>query len=109
MAYLPGDNVTIKIPVRELRDLFNALEIARKGRERVLVRERVWSSRQRPRHLPVGSQSVIWHYYVPQNRWLLAIAHVYLARGGQVIGEPDPKQIRIDQLVLKPDPSAFAE
>ena len=92
-----------------MRDLFNALEIARKGRERVLVRERVWSSRQRPRHLPVGSQSVIWHYYVPHNRWLLATAHVYLARGGAVIGEPDPKQIRIDQLVLKPDPSAFAE
>ena len=35
--------------------------------------------------------------------------HVYLARGGQVIGEPDPKQLRIDQLVLKSQPSDFAE
>ena len=85
------------------------MEIARKGRERVLVRERVWSSRQRPRHLPVGSHSVIWHYYIPHNGWLLATAHVYLARGGQVIGEPDPKQLRIDQLVLKPLPTDFAE
>ena len=50
----------------------------------------------------------MWAYYMP-NGWALATAHVYLARGGQVIGEPDPKQIRIDQLVLKPDPSAFAE
>ena len=50
----------------------------------------------------------MWSYYMP-NGWLLAMAHVYLARGGEVIGEPDPKEIRIDQLVLRLLPPGFTE
>ena len=36
------------------------------------------------------------------NGWLVAIAHVYLARGGQVIGEPDPKMLHIGQVIFTP-------
>ena len=100
--------VVLYVPARELRDIFNALEIARKGRQGFLTRKRGWTGTRRPAHLPVGSRSVLWLYYMP-NGWLPATAHVYLARGGQVIGEPDPKELRIDQLVLKPDPWDFAE
>ena len=110
MAYLddPAEQVVLHIPAQELRDIFNALEIARKGREGFLTRKRGWTGTRRPEHLPPRSRSIMWLYYMP-NRWLLAIAHVYLARGGQVIGEPDPKQLRIDQLVLKPLPTDSAE
>ena len=100
--------MVLNVPARELRDLFNALEIARKGREGFLTRRRTWTGTRRPPHLPPGTRSVMWAYYMP-NGWLLAMAHVYLARGGQVIGEPDPKEIWIDQLVLKPLPPGFAE
>ena len=96
------------VPVRELRDIFNALEIARKGREGFLTRRRAWTGTRRPDHLPPGSRSVLWAYYMP-NGWLLAMAHVYLGRGGQVIGEPDPKVIRIDDLVLRSPSTDFEE
>ena len=99
---------TITVPKQELRDIFNALEIARKGRERILERRRVWAGSQRPRHLPRGSQSIMWAYYVPHNDWKLAVAHVYLARGGSPFGEPDPKEIRIDELVLRPMNSDYS-
>ena len=102
MVYFSGKQHIIEVPVQELRDIFNALEIARKGRQRILKRERVWSGKRRPRHLHTGSRSVTWHYRLPHNNWLLAVAHVYLERGGQVVGQPDPKEIRIDELVLKP-------
>ena len=109
MEHLDADErVVLNIPARELRDIFNALEIARKGREGLLIRRRTWTGTRRPRHLSSGSRSVMWGYYMP-NGWLLAIAHVYLARGGQVISEPDPKEISIDQLVLRPYLSDFAE
>ena len=103
-----GDYHTISVPKRELRDIFNALEIARKGRERILERRRVWAGSQRPRHLPRGSQSIMWAYYVPHNDWKLAVAHVYLARGGSPFGEPDPKEIRIEELVLRPMNSDYS-
>ena len=92
---------TITVPSQEMRDIFNALEIARKGRERILTRKVIRSSTRRPRHLPPGSRSIVWGYYVPHNDWRLAVAHVYLGRGGRLLSQPDPKELRIDELVLK--------
>ena len=57
------------VPVRELRDIFNALEIARKGRAGFLLRRRLWTGSRRPEHLHTGSRSVLWAYYMP-NGWL---------------------------------------
>jgi hypothetical protein len=101
MAYLPQGNVIIRLPERELRELFNALEIAKKGKERFLIRKPDWIGRRRPRHLPVGSRSRIWLYFMPHNSWLLAVAHLYLERG-MPTGEPDPKEMRIDDVILRP-------
>ena len=107
MQYLEADDqVILRVPERELRDIFNALEIARKSRAGFLLRRRSWTGSRRPAHLHTGSRSVLWAYYMP-NGWLVAIAHVYLARGGEVIGEPDPKEMRIDQLVLQLLPPGF--
>lgn len=88
--------------MRELRDLFNALEIARKGRQGRLIRQVSWTGSRRPAHLPVGSRSRTWVYYIPNSDRVVAIAHVYLARGGQVIGEPDPKMLHIGQVIFTP-------
>ena len=88
---------------QEIRDIFNAMEIARKARRKILDREVVWISRRVPRHLPRGSRSVVWRYRLPNNNWALAVAHVYLGRGGQLLSEPDPKELRIDQLILRPE------
>ncbi len=103
MTLIPQRDNIITLPKQELRDIFNAMEIASKGRERFLIRKPAWGGARRPRHLSVGSRSRIWMYFVPTNPpWLLAIAHVYLERGGARIGEPDPKEIRIDELILRP-------
>ena len=46
---------------------------------------------------------------MPNNGWQLAVAHVYLARGGQLIGEPDPKMLHIDEVRFSPMESDFDE
>lgn len=97
-----GQQHIIEITAQEIRDIFNAMEIARKARRRILRREVVWIGRTVPRHLPRGSRSIVWRYRLPNNNWALALAHVYLGRGGRLLTEPDPKEIRIDNLTLRP-------
>ena len=100
---------SIYVSARELRDIFNALEIARKGRDGTLERRIAWAGTRRPRHAPVGTRSRIWHYYLPHNGWRLAVAHVYIERGGRAIGQPDPKEIKIDELAIRPAQPGYEE
>ena len=90
--------ITIRAPAQELRAIFNAMEIALKGRRGILRREVARRSIGRPGHLPPGSRSLLWAYFVPHNNWKLALAHVYLGRGGQLLSEPDPKSLWIEEL-----------
>ena len=96
-----GQHIT-EMPAQELRSIFNAMDIARKGRQRILDREVVWIGRKVPQHLPRGSRSVVWKYRLPNNNWAVAVAHVYLGRNGQLLSQPDPKELRIDELIMLP-------
>ena len=100
-------NVIIRVPVQELRDIFNALDIARKGRRGVLERRVNWTGSHRPRHLPVGSISRTWLYFVPNTDYLVATAHIYLGRGGRLLGEPDPKLLHLGQVFFTPAADEF--
>jgi len=100
MTYLQQPRRIVELPVEEMKQLFNALEIAKKGREGVLQRKPEWTGQRRPRHLRVGSRSKTWSYTVPHNGWKLAIAHIYLERGIPR-GAPDPKVMWIDEVIFK--------
>lgn len=93
--------ITIRVPAQELRAIFNAMEIALKGRRGTLRREVAKRGKVRPQHLPPGSRSLLWAYFVPHNNWKLALAHVYLGRGGRLLSEPDPKSLWIEELHLR--------
>jgi hypothetical protein len=105
---LTSRHIIIRLSQQELREIFNAMEVAKKGREGFLIRRAVWHGNRRPKHLPVGSLSTTWYYYVASNNWPLAMTHTYILRGGTPVGEPDPKEIRIDEVVLRPFSSSHA-
>jgi len=50
--------------------------------------------------LPEGTVSQIVRYIVKHNNWMLVKAHQYMALDGRIFGGPDPKYIRLNDVVL---------
>jgi len=53
--------------------------------------------------LPVGTVSEIVEFKVVANGWRLVRAHQYRLPNGEVRGGPDPKYIRLDDIVIIPE------
>ena len=51
-------------------------------------------------NLPVGTVSELIYYRVRANGWVVVKAHQYRLPNGTVRGGPDPKYIRLDDIVL---------
>ena len=52
-------------------------------------------------NFPPGTQSRMVRIYMTVNNWLLCVAHQYVSLTGQDITGPDPKYIRVDDVVFK--------
>ena len=82
-----------------LRQLFNALAIAEKARDGYFTTRLIWQGRRIPQHLALGSISQMWEYVNREGR-PFAKAHQYRDPSNRPIGLPDPKYLRIDDVIL---------
>ncbi|MBI2872904.1 MAG: hypothetical protein HYY00_06950 [Chloroflexi bacterium] len=82
-----------------MRQLFDAMQIFDKVREGYFSARLFWQSKGTPSHLERGSASQMWEYVSPRGI-VFARVHEYRDSRGNIIGRPDPKYFRIDQVTL---------
>ena len=75
-----------------LRALFNGMDIDNGVKQGLYKRSVFWQGETRPKHLPVGSRSVMLEYRFSSGQ-RLAVAHEYRERGSKRVDDPDPKSI----------------
>ena len=54
-----------------------------------------------PRGFPPGTRSRMVRIRLTINDWIICYAHQYVSAAGAPITQPDPKWIRVDDLILK--------
>ena len=85
----------------ERHSILTALDLERKVADGYL--EKVVDNRPGlGNSLPTGTISQIVRYIVSHNGWTLVKAHQYMAPDRSIFGGPDPKYMRINDVVLVP-------
>ena len=94
-----GKPVPVGVSADLLRRLFDALDIFAKVGRGLFTARLYWQSRNTPSHLLRGSVSQIWEYLDASGTAFTRV-HEYRDPAGQVIGRPDPKYLRIQEITL---------
>ena len=85
-----------------MRDLYRILDIREKlARGQVFSEVRRTMSTSRGLNFPPGTRSQMVNIKLSVNSWLLCIAHQYVNADGSDYTGPDPKWIRVDNVIFK--------
>lgn len=94
--------MTLKSTDEERREIYRALDIKRKIENgQVYMRTRRLHKGPPSGDFPEGTRSRLVEIYLTENDWYLCLAQHYIRPDGTDHTEPDPKYLRIDNLILK--------
>ena len=91
--------IPVGVPKELLRRLFDAMDMFAKVDAGLFSAKLYWQGKTAPSHLPLGSSSQIWEYVNREGR-MFARVHCYRDATGGLIGRPDPKYLRINEVAL---------
>ena len=102
MRITPPRPVEIIVSETELRELYRILDIREKlARGQVFSEARRTMSAPRTGNFPLGTRSLMFTIWLTVNDWLLCIAHQYVNADGSDYTGPDPKWIRVDDVIFQ--------
>jgi hypothetical protein len=96
----------VVIPTALRYHIFRSLNLEAKAEDTISIR--VKSLKGPPEYitpngdLPKGTVSEVVYYTVKVNGWKVVKAHQYRLPGGSVRNGPDPKYIRLDDVIFVP-------
>ena len=102
MSVSSDQPVSIPIPDSELHELYRVLDIRRKlntGQAYTKVYRTMASPRRG--NFPLGTRSQMVEIRLTVNDWILCYAHQYVNADGSDYTGPDPKWIRVDDVLFK--------